>query len=284
MLVVTNTGRTFERFGYEKGIKLLKQGGFLNLDLSLFHHMKNNYELFAGDDWEEKCEEILKFAKAEGVAFRQAHAPYGSNGKTEEETARIYKRIVRAIKVAGKMGCKCIIVHPKTYSDNTNHWDENKSFFESLIPYAKEANVKVAVENMWGYDDKRCYITRNSFSFAEELKAFVNEINSEWIVTCLDLGHSALVGREPEDEIKILGDSLFALHVHDTDYKDDLHAIPFQGRQNWQEICQALKEVGYKGDFTFEVGPVFALSPEELYIDTLKYMYRVGEYLAGKCE
>ena len=285
MKVVASTEFVFERFGYEKGMKLLKEAGHDCLDLSLFDNIKNCYDLFDGDDWREKAEKFMETAKREGITFTQSHAPFPSNVEGDDEaTEKIFATIVHAIEVAGMMGVKSIIVHPKKYADNGNHWEENKEFYVSLIPYAEKAGVRVAVENMWGRDLKRGYIVPSAFAFAEDLKAFVREINSEWIVTCLDLGHAALVGREPEDEIRILGEDLYALHIHDTDYKADLHTLPYHGKHNWENICAALKEINYKGEFNFETGMTLRAIPDELYPLTLKYMYGVGEYLASKCE
>lgn len=285
MKVAMNTGVVFKKFGYKEGIRMLKRAGFECLDFSMFETIKNGYDLFACDDWKEKAEEILSIAKSEGVAFTQAHAPFPSNIDGDDEaTERIFGTIVRAIEAAGVLGIKSIIVHPKTFSDRDNHWEENKEFYKRLIPYAEKAGVKIATENMWGRDAKRGYITTSTFSYAEDLKAFVREINSEWLVVCLDLGHVALTGREPEDEIRVLGEDLYAMHIHDTDYKSDLHTLPTQGEQNWEEICKALKDIGYKGEFTYEVGMFLNHLPLDLHELSLKYMYDVGCYLASKCE
>ena len=42
-----------------------------------------------------------------------------------------------------------------------------------------------------------------------------------------------------------------ALHVHDNDYLSDAHLEPFSGKMDWIAMTKALKDIGYKGDFTF---------------------------------
>ena len=52
--------------------------------------------------------------------------------------------------------------------------------------------------------------------------------------------------------IYALGDKLQALHLHDNDKIHDLHLIPFSKQIDFNEVCKALKEIGYKGYFTLE--------------------------------
>ena len=181
------------------------------------------------------------------------------------------------------MGAKCIVVHPMKFSDHTTHYEENLAFYKRLIPYAEKAGVKIGVENMWGYDNKRGFICKDAFSDVNEIKKIVSELG-KWATCCLDLGHSNLAGYEAADDIKILGDVLGALHVHDTNYKEDWHQLPFQGEHNWKEICSALKQIGYKGDFTLEVDRFLMYVPDEIFESSVKYMADVAKYLAGECE
>ena len=52
--------------------------------------------------------------------------------------------------------------------------------------------------------------------------------------------------------IKTLGSSLQALHIHDNDKHHDSHWIPYEMNIEFAPIVKALKEVGYKGEFTME--------------------------------
>ena len=56
------------------------------------------------------------------------------------------------------------------------------------------------------------------------------------------------------ESIKVLGDDLKTLHIHDN-YAgaDDRHYIPFRGTIDWDKFIQGLNEIGYKGSINLEV-------------------------------
>ena len=70
----------------------------------------------------------------------------------------------------------------------------------------------------------------------------------------MDLGHSGKTGFDVADSIRKMDPALLkALHVHDNDKKDDYHWLPYEGQFNWHKIACALREIGYRGDFTYEI-------------------------------
>ena len=95
----------------------------------------------------------------------------------------------------------------------------------------------------------------------------------------------ALCGREPEDAIRILGrDRLGALHVHDVDYVNDLHTIPYLGRVNWSNVITALADIGYKGEFTMESDAFLARYPNDFLPTATRFMADTTKYLSEKLE
>ncbi len=282
MIISQCTGGTLRQYGYKKGLKMFKDAGFEYVDFS-FHAPGADYpNIF--DDNGETAQKIREEADRLGIRFNQAHAPFASYRHGDEEyNTSTFKKIARSIELSEILGIPVIIVHPFCYPDRKNHMEENLEFYRRLLPYAKKTGVRIAIENMWGYDDKRGYITTTAFSFAEDLLEFKKKINSEYITVCLDVGHSALVGREPQDEILKLGKELGALHVHDTDYKSDLHTLCYFGKQMWSDISKSLGEIGYDGDFTYECSLPSSL-PEELVPSVLRLMHDTAEYLVSEIE
>ena len=116
----------------------------------------------------------------------------------------------------------------------------------------------------------------------------MDTLDSEYMVACLDLGHVGLSFQydEAQDLIRALGhDRLQALHVHDNNYREDQHYLPFQGKMNWAEITRALGEINYTGDFTYEVNKYFLESVPDSFVQTAaNYMGDVGRYLIGEIE
>ena len=69
---------------------------------------------------------------------------------------------------------------------------------------------------------------------------------------CLDTGHMLLVGKRFETFVPILGSRLKTLHLHDNDGVLDRHLAPFAGQLNWEDFINSMRDVGYKGDLSFE--------------------------------
>ena len=65
----------------------------------------------------------------------------------------------------------------------------------------------------------------------------------------------------------------------------DLHILPYLGKLNWAEICAALGEIDYQGDFTYEVnGQLFLNCDEEFVPLGVGFMGTVGKHLCSMVE
>lgn len=72
---------------------------------------------------------------------------------------------------------------------------------------------------------------------------------------------------------------LCALHVHDTNCIRDLHTIPFSQKIDFIAACRALKEIDYKGDFTFEANQYYNNYPVDFLPEAAEFLYKVGRRL-----
>lgn len=274
MIVSTQCEVLADRIGYKNAIELLANVGYDAIDLSLFRTSKIDGFPFGSSD-KEYVSELVRVAKANGVYFNQAHAPFPSIEKN-------VPNIIHAIELAAVAGARQIVVHPVCGFDETAACIEhNIKFYNGLIPYVKGTDMKIAVENMWGYDDKRGHIVPNHISLSHEIAECFDALDPEYFTVCLDIGHCALVGEEPALAIKRLGSRIGALHVHDVDYKNDLHTLPGYGMLDWDEICTALADIRYSGDFTFEADMFFSRVATPLLPDAAAYMCKVGKHLAS---
>ena len=193
------------------------------------------------------------------------------------------------MEVTSILGVRNIIVHPKqhlVYAKNKRAtFDMNVEFYRALIPDCERLNIRVCAENMWQWDDKREIIVDSICAQPEEFCALLDAIDSPWIVGCLDIGHSALVGVEPADFIRALGSKrLQALHVHDVDYRKDCHTMPFIERIDWENTMKALAEIGYEGDLTLEADNYLRLFPKELQTAACRMMAQTAGYLRSRFE
>jgi len=159
----------------------------------------------------------------------------------------------------------------------------NMDFYRSLAPYAKKFGIKVCVENMWQRKDGR--ICDSTCAPASEFAAYLDTLADDCFTGCLDLGHCGLVGRDAAQMIRDLGAShIGALHVHDNDHYGDLHTIPFNGKMNWPEITEALGNIGYAGDFTYEADAYLNPLPNDFVPNALSYMSQLARTLTARID
>jgi sugar phosphate isomerase/epimerase len=66
------------------------------------------------------------------------------------------------------------------------------------------------------------------------------------------VGHLQLLHKDFRTFIPALGDRLVCLHLHDNDAVHDQHVAPLSGTIRWKQVCDALKEIDYAYDLSFE--------------------------------
>lgn len=282
MVISTQTCQPAGKFGLVEAVKLIAAAGFDAIDVSMFDDKCNAWMFENG--FEEKIAEVKKTADELGVFFNQAHAPFPTMKANDEAyNTMIRPKVIRSIEIAGMLGVKNIVIHPVVFPENLK--ENNLKMYNELLPYAKKANVKIALENMWGRDKRRGVIVPNVCSVAEELADYYDSLDPEWFTMCLDIGHIGLVGEYEYDYIKALGGKrLTCLHVHDNDYVHDSHTAPFMMNLPWEDIAKGLAEINYCGDLTLEADNFLAHLPDELFPAGLRFMYEAAACLVNKIE
>ena len=295
MQLVLNVNRCFDSFSFEETAKMVKAAGFDAVDCSLFQ-MTNSEHVLNGDDWLRNAEAFRNTFSANSVPVVQCHAPYQFKGYGDPVIfqEQIYPITVRAIEVAAALGARYVVVHPFHYGDCAGDVEatfrQNMTYYRSLIPVCRANGIKVCVENMFSRDKLRGnYIVHDCCSRVEEFCRYIDAVDSEYVVACLDIGHTALVsgGVDPWDYIRILGhDRLHTLHIHDNDFREDMHITPFSGKIDWYKTCQALGQINYKGDMVYEclMNRSFPVMDPAMYPVALSYMAQIGRHLIACVE
>ena len=283
MLYSTQTHVAVDRLGPIDGVKALIKAGYPALDYSFFWGVDNPQvpEL-------SLMRELRAIADEAGVIFNQAHAPFG--GGREKYTTLTLPLLPDVFRCAGVLGVRQIIVHPIQDGPFPGRekelFDLNVDFYRNLAPYAKENGLKIALENMWQKHPVSGYIRDDVLAPPEQLAALYDTLDDpDAFTVCLDIGHVTLCGREPEDAIKTLGhDRLGALHVHDTDYKADLHTLPGMSRINWKKVTDALGAIDYKGEFTLEADNFLIRYPNEHLPVAMRFMADTARFYAEQVD
>ena len=283
------------RYGLEKNIDIYKKAGFTAMDYSLTE-MKNANSRFNSQDYRAIAEEIRKLSDEKGMMINQTHAPFQFTAE-QWDTPQIFEEVVfptmvRSLEISAIFGAKVAVVHPIHHMVYRGHEEEifqlNMNYYRRLIPYCKEYGIKVGVENMFQKDPNRKCIVHDTCSRKEEFIRYIDTLDSEYMVACLDIGHVALPLSDDSavDVIRALGhDRLQSLHVHDNDYSNDQHLLPYMGKIDWKEVAKALGEINYQGDFTYEATPTLIDECDEGFVQIgANFMGAVGKHIISMIE
>lgn len=262
-------------------LDMIKAAGFDAVDYSFHAH-----DIATGENYLENAKNIREHLDKIGLVCNQAHAPFGlTYGKPFDESNYQYLTIVRSIEAAAVMGADNIIVHaivvPEGIENVTDTYEDyNYKFYKSLEPVAKKFGIKIAIENLFTYNEINHY-HNGVFAKPFEMNSLLARLDSPIFGTCLDIGHAFISGTKPH--LFIAGmkpGALRALHVQEcTDGIGDKHMLPYLGFIDWESTAAALKEYKYDGDITFEIFKFFKCFPPECLEAALKLAESVGRHL-----
>ena len=250
MKISTEIASIANKVGEYKAVELCGKAGFDAWDFSMFDMHKPMRVPLPGIG-KLNSAHYLKLARKlkaigldNGMVCNQSHAPFPVRDPAVRSVLKL------AIECTAEAGGKICIIHP----DNNKSAEKNAEMFLGLLPFAKECGVKIATENMWNWNPIK---NRSSFaacSTGEDFRKHIDAVNDDFLVACLDLGHSEMEGSGDGavNMIKTLGPRLQALHIPDNDRIHDSHQIPFSMDIDFEAIVKALKEIDYQGYFTLE--------------------------------
>ncbi len=130
-------------------------------------------------------------------------------------------------------------------------WKERQAIIRKALPAAEKHRVKILVENVWA----------GFLISALDAERFIDEIANPWFGCYFDVGNNVRWGI-PEHWILVLGKRIGKLDIKEWD--EGLHRSeglrkgftkPLgEGTINWANVRKALKQIGYSGWATAEVG------------------------------
>jgi len=285
MRLSTETGGLRRRFNDKTAVRMIKEAGFDAFDYSFCYMLDQPWNDSLDDNYLEKAYELKKYADSIGIECNQAHAPLDFRHTDSISLDDMkYRRNVRAIEVASVLGAKSIVIHPlgsilKSNDHNLDYFEYNTMYLRSYIPYCEKFKMHISVENLNTSKDGKA-LGIPGLTTPDEISGWVKSLGSEWFNICLDTGHSAITGIEPEDMIRgIGGEMIKAVHIHDNDRLGDRHQLPYRGELNWENVAKALRDINYEGDFTLEATICPSNLPDELLPASLRYAHDVGRYI-----
>ena len=284
MLLSTSTGYLKPKLSYKEVFQTMKAAGFDAYDFSASSESKTAESPLMRDDYMDFARQLKEWAEEAGLICNQAHATFPPEKYGDEDYNRItFQRILREMEVSAYLGAKCIVVHAvKPLPKGVDAWAENLRFYRSLLPYCEKFNIKVAVENLFEIYEIRERLRPCFIGTSEKLAKFMDELNSPWFTVCFDVGHAAINGEDPEDAIRNLGKRIGCVHLHDNNWVDDQHFVPYLGKTDWDEVCKAFAEIDYQGDFTLETVHFEDRFPAEVLPDAVIFEAKLARHLMKK--
>lgn len=196
---------------------------------------------------------------ARGVSVVQTHAFHPTEALRVSE-AEITERLCRSVRASAILGAKYIVVHPQKelrYAYDAckdERMTRNLKFYRALIPALGETGVKCALENMFYRAPEG--IVPTVLSYGDETAEMIDRLNADapFFCACMDFGHANLLTDDGGIAMAdTLGSRIAAVHLHDNDGIDDLHASPGKGSVPWRNVFGVLSDIGFDGVYNFEL-------------------------------
>ena len=284
MKIATTVDALIEWLPLKDALEKIKSHGYDAID---YDCAKSFYKPDGGV-YSMSDKEFIDFFKKEkmtihssSILVSQLHSPYPTYNPsmTSEEYAHRVESIRRTLYASEILESPYLVLH----GAQRKGWDPdddpeatkqmNLELFDKLLPTAEKTGVKLALENL-PYDGVYS-------SSPDDIIDCIDTINSDYLVACLDTGHSNMTSVKPPEFARKLGRRLKVLHVHDNRGNDDSHLTPYCGNIRWNDFAAALREIGYDGVFSFESDLMIRKFPDALCDNILDLEYKVGKHITS---
>ena len=137
--------------------------------------------------------------------------------------------LIHGLEITKALGGEVMVIHtgylPQFSRGGRRHWFRNwAERMPPVIEMASESGITLALENTW--DDR-----------PEVLLHLADLLPGDEVRFCLDTGHVNVFSRVPLGRwLKVIGEKVIALHLHDNDGISDDHLQPGKGTFNFGEL------------------------------------------------
>ena len=259
-----------ERFGDIRALEIAKEIGCDAVDFNLDgsdYDVRNPNSIYSKPEEEFVAyfTQLKEKADSLGLAIAQTHGR-GSIFRYDEDFNKAVVENARLDCYATKLlGAPVTVFHTvsniATGPDADWQWMRDTAFERNntFLKFAKQYGVMIATET---FGDAPDYGICNQFGYANEFLESYNRIashgdNGNYFKICVDTGHSNKAYRfgnpTAAEVIRMCGSNIVALHLNDNDTLTDQHKIPMTGSIDWNDVFDALDEVGYQGYYNMEL-------------------------------
>ena len=195
------------------------------------------------------------FVDSMGTGISWGISPTSNDEATRKKSIKLHED---ALKVAGNLGCKALLIVPGVVkspisSDIVRYdraLDRLRDALNYLLPIAEDLDVDLCMENVW-----------NGFFYSPiELRDFVDSFTSDKLGVYLDIGNLIGYQQYPPHWIELLNSRIKRVQVKDFQENFDwTGSFSFcdlgAGDVPWKETINALKVINYQNTIIAEMLP-----------------------------
>ena len=195
------------------------------------------------------------FVDSMGTGISWGISPTSNDEATRKKSIKLHED---ALKVAGNLGCKALLIVPGVVkspisSDIVRYdraLDRLRHALNHLLPIAEDQDVDLCMENVW-----------NGFFYSPiELRDFVDSFTSDKLGVYLDIGNLIGYQQYPPHWIELLNSRIKRVQVKDFQENFDwTGSFSFcdlgAGDVPWKETIDALKVINYQNTIIAEMLP-----------------------------
>lgn len=294
MKIATTTG-DFSLYTTDslKASEYVKDAGFSYIDYSFGTDFGNGVGFFS-NDYDGWLKKLREFTNKNSVKYVQAHSPMGRPIVKDDEQSAFIEGTKLCIKACADLGIENLVVHSGYKEGNTKAetYEQNRDFYLDLLKYAENFEVNILTENFNKMFDPNIFWIDN----ATDLLELIKYVDHPLFHACYDIGHANLQDMPQHEELALLGSHVKAIHVQDNLGDDDFHLAPFFGTTNFDSVMKGLKDIDFKGYFTFEACNIMVTGsrrrkfeessllqdpPIDLKIKAEALIYEIGKTILG---
>lgn len=278
-------------YSCEESIEAIAEAGFDAIDLCFAAYGREGLPM-AQPDWRDWVKRQKENCDKAGLPVTQAHAHYYGSAQSREFTSLAWEdntnRIIRDIEAAGICKVSWLVIHPDCAYDEAGYsrrlsLKKEAERFKRFGSLAAKYGTAIAIENM--VDNLGVKTGRRFGSTAEDLLDLLELLGDDKLFgICWDTGHGNIAQINQPAAIRQIGKHLKALHINDNKGEKDDHMLPYLGTVDWEPLLAALKEVGYSGDFTYEIHNFSSGFTPKLHHDSMKFACRVARQMVSCME
>jgi protein FrlC len=251
---------SFLYFNYplEEAIQRTAKAGYDGIDI--WGGRPHAYRRDLSRDETAGLRRLLADSNLEVASFIPAQFRYPTCLCSKNDTIRLdsVEYIKDSIQTASELGAPLVSVCPghSLYGQGADDaWGRLGESLDAICEFAAENEVLIALEPADRYETDLMPTTTDALRM-------IRELEHENLGVLLDNGHAYVVGESSVDAVSSLRGSLFHVHIDDNDGARDQHLIPGEGNFDFAPFIAALRDAGYEGFLSAELGWDYTVDPD----------------------